>query len=426
MSKSIELRSTWSGLVAEAKQIYQKSKDESREPTQDETNEFERLMSQSDKVKSDIYQAERGERLEHAEAELRAVQPRVTIPAQVKHEPSPLEIRSAVRSWALGDSATADQKYKASLMGIDCDNPRLEVRGLSVGTTTAGGYSVPTNMTQQIEVYTKYFGNAREWATVFQTENGDALQYPAFDDTANTGQGATETQVPADNVDPVFGQPTWLAKDYSSDVVRVSVRLLKDSNFDIDALIGEALGTRIGRIQNTDHMAGTGGGTAPNGLLTSSVSGVQLAAGNAITYAKLKALEHSIDISYRRLPGAGWVMSDAMFQAVELIQDDNHRPLFIQSLNDASQYRLFGYPVYINSDFTYYPGNEGSNKPMAVFGALKKFGIRDIANSTEVVRLNEVYRVSDPGRQIGFLIEGRGWCERIGPSGCYKSLNSAT
>jgi hypothetical protein len=48
----------------------------------------------------------------------------------------------ALRAWACGTRASSTMREAAERYGIDIHNPELDLRALSVGTTTAGGNAV--------------------------------------------------------------------------------------------------------------------------------------------------------------------------------------------------------------------------------------------------------------------------------------------
>ena len=82
---------------------------------------------------------------------------------------------------------------------------------------------------------------------------------PTTNDTANVGaivgEGATTSAQ-----DATFAQLVLDGWKYSSKAILVSVELLQDSAINLPAFIGNALGTRIGRISNTHFTTGTGTG----------------------------------------------------------------------------------------------------------------------------------------------------------------------
>jgi HK97 family phage major capsid protein len=86
----------------------------------------------------------------------------------------------------------------------------VELRSQSVGTNTAGGYTVPVSMRNRITERLKAFGGVASRAEEISTSGGEALKWPTLDDTANSGVIAAEGTAPAS------AAPTWCSPPSSS------------------------------------------------------------------------------------------------------------------------------------------------------------------------------------------------------------------
>lgn len=288
-----------------------------------------------------------------------------------------------LRAWALGgdleslnglDAGFRDRMVAACARTHFAPTRRtIEARALSVGTTDAGGYSVPDEMMKAFWELQKYFGAVRSVATVWQTGTGADLPVPTVNDTANSGEIIAEANAVTTTVDPVFGQVVLQSYKYSSKAVIVSVELLQDSFINIAAYLGGALGTRIGRIQNNHFTVGTN--TAqPNGIVTAASLGKTATATNAITMDELIDLQHSVDPAYRGRPGVGFMMNDLTAAVVRKLKDSQNRYLWELSTQVGQPDTLLGKPVYINNDMvsTLATGNK-----VVLFGDYKNYVIRD-------------------------------------------------
>ena len=80
----------------------------------------------------------------------------------------------------------------------------------------------------------KFYGGMLEVATVINTSTGADLPIPTDDDTSNAGRLLGEGQA-VTNTDPAVGRKVLKAYTFSSDQVLVSIQLLQDSQFDIEA-----------------------------------------------------------------------------------------------------------------------------------------------------------------------------------------------
>lgn len=262
-----------------------------------------------------------------------------------------------------------------------------EFRALSVGTNTAGGYTVPPGFRQTLVETLKWYGSVRDVATVINTDSGQPLQWPTFNGTAQVGRILAENTA-LTQTDPVFGTATLNAYMYSSDLVLVPYQFLQDTSIDIEEFLARILGTRIGRIQNTHFTTGTG--TAqPLGIQTNATSGVTLATGNTttLTYPGLLSLVHSVDPSYRYGGNSQFMMSDTALMAARSILDSQNRPLWQPSIQAGEPDTLLGYGVVVNNDM---PAPAASVKSV-LFGDFRRgYVVRDVTG-VQVRRLDERY-----------------------------------
>ena len=465
--KSLELRQNWNGLIAQAETIYQKAQLENRQPSEDETAQFDELMTKADELKSKIGFSERGDRLQMAKSELKSPQERRFPSNDLSYRSgnesyTNKDVWKGFQAWCLGKSATAEQQYHAAQVGIDCHSTsinlrqieQMSLRSMSVGAGsgsagTGAGYTVPIQMTKEIDIALKYYSNPRNYCRVLTTEGGQPFNWPSFTDTGNLGEVTAELGVPTTDLsggggtDPTFGNGnvttravgTFNAYTVDSSVLTVSVETLQDSIIDLPAILGQAMGERLGRKQEALWMTANSL-TQGYGLATLATKTFNCSTGDALTFNLLKQFEHSLDIAYRDSPNAGLVMNDGTLSVIEQIQDDNGRPIFLDFMNPGTtqsgpmQRKLFGrYPIYISNQLANLGSSPGANQPVIVFGDLSKFVIRIVSNSQQLVRFNEYYRASN--RAIGFLLEERCYSNLVGPTGtngsvsCLVSLNSS-
>jgi HK97 family phage major capsid protein len=276
----------------------------------------------------------------------------------------------------------------------------LEQRAQTI-TTTGGGYTIPDEMMMALEKALLWFGGMRQVATILRTEGGNPLPIPTANDTAQAGV-ILDINTQVANQDVVFGQLVLGAFKYSSKQVLVPVELMQDTAVNLPSMLGEMLGERIGRIQNTHFTTGAGT-TLPFGITVQSTLGATGAAGGAIAYADLVNLEHAVDISYRQ-QGASFMMHDTKLAALKKLLGTDGRPLIMPAA-DASISRgfpmtLLGYPVIVNNDMS---TAVITGTKAVLFGALSKYLIRDVLGVT-LLRLDERYA---DFHQVAFLAFAR-------------------
>lgn len=250
-----------------------------------------------------------------------------------------------------------------------------ELRAQSIGTDSAGGYTVPQGFRDKLTERMKAFGGIANVAETISTSDGRPLEWPTLDDTGNTAQIVAENTAPSANgADMVFGTRTlgafkFVATGASNVPLKVSVELLQDSAFDVEALVARKLGERIARAEAPYLVSGTGTGQ-PKGI-AHGLTPIEL--GTALSYANLLSVVHAVDPAYRE--NARWAFNDATLALIRGIVDDNGRPLLVDALNGIENSpggtTLLGYPVTVDQAFpTYDPADDDLN--MGVFGDLRE------------------------------------------------------
>lgn len=403
-------------LGEDCKVVLEKAATEKRALTAEEQQSFDRMGAEISALKGTLDSIASQEAEERSLAESRGRRTE-HVPSNEGDKANSEDQELAFRGWALGRHATDEMRAAAVKCGVridqtyidmasrisrdasgkevrsffavkaDNDGSFREKRALSIGTTTAGGNSVPNEVMRAFYEVQKWYGSARAAAQVVQTESGATLPWPTVSDTANSGRVLAEATAATTTTDPTFGVVNVGAYKFSSDAVLVSWELLQDSFIDLASYLGRALGTRIGRIQNTKFTIGAGT-TEPTGIVVGSAAGVTSGATNSFTLDDIITLIHSVDPAYRAMPGVGFMMHDTIAMYVRKFKDGQGRYLWETSTQLGVPDKLFGYPVSINNDmavaFT-------TGQKLALFGAFSHaFLVRD-AGAVRFIRADELY-----------------------------------
>lgn len=199
-----------------------------------------------------------------------------------------------------------------------------EQRAQTVGTDSAGGYTVPTELSNQIIRSMLAWGPMYDpgVATEIVTSSGATIDLPTVNDTAVTAGAHTEAATLTDDggKDVTFGKKSLEAYAFDTEWIRVSKELTDDSILAMETLLGSLLGERLGRIANLQLTTGSGS-SAPNGIVTASTLGKTAAGTAAITWDEIIDLEHSVDPAYRQSPKVGYMFHDTTLQAVRKLKD---------------------------------------------------------------------------------------------------------
>ena len=431
LSKARELREQRKKICEQANAVL----DNNQLTAEERNKQFDTMMADADRLKTDI---DRHERLETLEAEMRGTSaPPNGQPDGGVDEPEIGKERERRyrEAWARCMQFGFDAKPHLRIRGISHEDRALltqrmvelpaELRDMSTqggaaypgGVGSAGGFFVPTGFVNDVEQALKYYGpmlagdgTGRDGLpTIMDTATGQPLPYPTSNDTAVVGERLGENQ-PAAGADVTLGMIMLGAYMYSTKFVKVSIALLQDSAFNIQQFLTDRFGERLGRILNTDFTVGAGsGGSAPNGVITAATAG-PIAVGanandgasgiNSIGSDDLVSLEHSVDILYRR--GAKYMAHDTTIGALKKIKDKYGRPLWLPGVALNAPDTLNGYSYAANNDMDQIPVAPNSpitTKKVMLFGQVSKYLIRRV-KELSVLRLDE--RFAEYG-QVAFL-----------------------
>ena len=181
---------------------------------------------------------------------------------------------------------------------------------------------------------------------------------------------------------PTFGSVTLKAYTYRTPIIPVSLELLQDSAFDLDALLSGLLSDAFGRGIN-EHLT-TGDGTGkPKGIVTSAVDCGATPAATSIKLDDIIDLVKSVDSAYAR--NGKFMFNKNTLWELAKIKDLEGRYIWQQNVRDGLAPSLFGKPYIINDDVA----DIGAGNASVLFGDLSKYKIR-LVRGFKVIRLNEL------------------------------------
>lgn len=356
-------------ILAALEALIAAAKDDGRDLTEEEASRYEQL-------EIELAAAQRREGILERHADYtRPVRPDLHVHTGTARDSGAQERAAAFDRYL----RTGDQSIAA------------EFRAQSEGVGSEGGFLVPPEFRERIVERMLAFGGFAELAETISTSSGGPIEWPTLDDTANVGGITPEGAAFVDGADLVFGTASLGAYKYTSTgagtttPLRVSVELLQDSAFDVQALVSRALGTRIARAQAAHWITGTGVGQ-PEGIFNSTADETVDVA-DTIDYDDLTDLEAQLDPAYEE--GARWVMSKGTWTVIRQIVDGDTRPLiFDQAASGAGQApekMLLGYPVTIDQQATTFGAATGPSVNLALGNWREAYVIRRVANLTVMV-----------------------------------------
>ncbi|MFC3205597.1 phage major capsid protein, partial [Aquamicrobium soli] len=316
-------------LVADARSALEeikKNTDEARAAELEKRHDD--IMVEFDKVDAQIAREKRmadaQKRIDDAAAEERAKQrPGSSGEGRGQDDGDQVTYRSAFHRYVAvaGDMSALSDEERAALRGGVAPK---EARAQTAGTPAAGGYTVPTELSDQIIISMKAWGPMYDEniCTVINTSAGNPIDIPTVDDTGVAVAKHTEAGDVTDDggSDATFGKKTLNAYAYDTEWVKFSWELAQDSIFNFETLLGGLLGQRLGRRANVELTTGDATGD-PQGIVTGSTLGKTAAATAAITWDEIIDLEHSVDPAYRASPKARYMFNDTTLSAVRKLKD---------------------------------------------------------------------------------------------------------
>lgn len=399
-------------LVADMRALVANADAAKRSMTTEEDAKWNEMDADADRLKETI---RKRQKLEDEERSLE------TPGRAAGHAETVQNLTSEMRAKKEGEAFTAWVRYGTEGMTpeqkmtmaqkrnfVNAGDIPAEFRQQGVGGGSIGGYTVPQGFSEELQKYLKQFGGVRQVARAFPTPSGQDIPWPSVDDTANKGSLLEENQA-ATELDVAFSSITLKAFKFTSGVVLVSMELLQDSFFDINSMLRDLLGDRIGRITNDYFTTGTGS-SQPQGVVTAAGLGVAAASGqtSTIIYEDLVNMSHAIDPLYR--PTASFMFNDDTLRSIKKIKDSNGRPLW-QMYSESgfgtnvAQDRILGYPYQINQSMADIgiSGSPTAGNKSVLFGDFTRFIVRDVLDM-QLLRLTERY--AEFG-QVGFLAFAR-------------------
>lgn len=393
-----ELREKQEKLASEARSILDQITPDTDEARQAELNEAaDRAFAEFDGLESRI---EREQRAADMAARLNAPDPRRPVgdnrSADSRSAPG-VTTETAFRSYLTHGVQGLSAEERQMLM-----TPRDETRAQSIGTPSAGGYTVPTTLAAEIIKSMKAYGPmldpgvARELAT----ERGETINWPTMDDTSNVAVIVGENAEVTTPTDLAFGQKSLGAFKYTTGLIKVPLELAQDNIVNLETVIRDAMGERLGRGVNA-HLTTGAGTTQPWGVVTRSAEGFENALDTslpAIVFDDLIALEHSVDPAYRSDPSVAWMFNDKTLSVLRKVKDSDGNYIWQPAQFTAgAPATIAGYRYVVNqamADIAF------DAKPI-VFGAMNRYIVRRV-RELSIARLTERFAEFGQLAFIGF------------------------
>lgn len=357
------------------KAVIEAAQREARAFTADEKATIERIDAELDTKDAEVRAwTERLDREREAEKARAAYEPFLAPQQEARREASE---REEIVSFLRGERRSIDFDMRAvarekALLRSGAEGRDVITRDMLVGTSTAGGDTVPTSFVRALYDFLEVFSGVRRYTNiqVITTNGGESIDLPkvtSHGTAAIVGEGTAVAEA-----DPAVAKTTLGAWRYGQ-LIQISRELLDDTGVDILGFLARDAGRALGRVTNTDYTTGSGS-NKPLGFLVTYATAVtgQNSATGLPSYANLVDMVYSVNEDYR-MEGACWTFRDATIGKIRGITDTTGRPIWEPNSQVGQPDRLLGFPVIGN------PAINAMATGVAVgaFGNFRGFVIRD-------------------------------------------------
>lgn len=247
----------------------------------------------------------------------------------------------------------------------------VDYRSLVKGTTTAGGYTVPTSFYDRLIAHLiEVSAIMQAGATILNTNSGEVIQVPKT--TAHSTAAIVTEGNAIGASDPTFGQVSLGAYKYGT-MIQVSRELLDDTGVDLEGYLAMQAGRALGNAFGAHAITGTGT-SQPRGVVTDATLGVTGGAGvtGAFSGDNLIDLFFSVIAPYRASASCRWIMKDATVANARKLKDTTGQYLWQPGLQAGSPDMILGKPVLTDPNVA----STALSAKSLLFGDFSQFFVR--------------------------------------------------
>lgn len=354
MNKILEWKQERAKLIAEARALLDKAEGEKRDLSGEEDVQYRALLAQADKLQGQI---EREERLQQAEGSLalRQAQPPSAHIGMNAREVQQYSLVRAIWASVQNDWRGAELEREASV--AVARQLRREPQGffvpadwaqrdLLVGTNTAGGHTVATELLAQsfIDLLRNSMVVRSAGATILSGLVGN-IAIPRQTGGA-TAYWVAENGAPTES-QQAFDQVTLSPKTVGA-FTDISRRLLMQSSMDVEGFVRSDLATVLALAIDLAALHGSGSSNQPTGV--AATSGIGSVAGGtnglAPAWSHLVSLETEVAIDNADVNRLAYITNAKVRGKLKQVEKASNTGLFLWA--DGAQ-PVNGYPAYISN-----------------------------------------------------------------------------
>ena len=420
MKTSKELRQSLGEMVNQSRAIIDRSDAEKRKRTGEEEAELTKLNGEMDGLEKDIEIVDRQEKREYTLAQPVNTALKTPVPKngdEPEYRAVEKEFRSRFPKFGahiarrMQNNPLATATYRTAFdrwlvsprsSGLSTLTPD-EVRALSVGTASEGGYTVPQE--EFIAELIKTVDDAaviRGLARTFQVTQAQSLGAPTLSADPSDPDWTTELAVGTEDSTMAFGRrelrPWPLAK-----YIKVSDKLLRASPLGMEGIVRDRLAYKVA-VANSKAFNTGSGINQPLGIYTPDANGISTArdvdvsTSNAVDADKIITARYTLRPGY--WPAARWHLHRNMLAKLRQLKTGTspNQYLWMPGLTVGAPNTLLDFPYSVDE---YAPSaTVGTGIYLAVLGDFSSYWIVDAMN-VRLQRLDELFALTN---QVGFVI----------------------
>lgn len=311
--------------------------------TEDEQKKYDGWTAEADEVRQIIKNLESEERMK-METELDEEKRKSgALPPEVRIAPTDEESREAKEK-----EESREYEIFLGTHAVPLSDLKEEERALRVDQDTLGGYlQAPMQMQVGLLQAVDEMTVVRGMATTFPNITADSMGKVSLDTDPADPTWTTELDPGTEDSSMAFGQRELTPHELAQ-WIRISNKMLRRVP-SITGIVTSRLAYKLALVQENAHLNGTGDGE-PLGLMVADADGIStgrdMQTGNATTFPTLEGLKRAkylLDDQY--WDRAAWLFHPNILLLIDLLEDNQGRPLLQPDITSPTGQRLFGVPV---------------------------------------------------------------------------------
>lgn len=238
----------------------------------------------------------------------------------------------------------------------------LERKAMSVGVDTEGGYLAPMQMVDRIVTILQETTPMRQYAEVM-TVGVKGVEFPADTSDETTGGWVAEKQTRPETTAPDVRMMEFVCHEQYANPA-VTQNLLEDAAFNIEQWLVNKMTAKLGRVENTAFVAGSGIGK-PKGFTayTTAATGDATRAWGQLEHVKsgtngsigttgdaLIDVVHAFKDGYLNGSGVAWFLPRAVLGDIRKLKGSDNNYLWQPGLSAGAPPTLLQFPYVVSQD----------------------------------------------------------------------------